>query len=59
MGTCNCGCSTVTTVTAADQACGCGCDCCHTDELDRDEEIVQLRSLRDSVDRRLARLQED
>lgn len=54
--TCNCGCSTVTTVTNAEQACGCGCDCCAPGELSREDEIAELRHLRESADERLKRL---
>ena len=54
--TCNCGCSTVTTITNAEQACGCGCDCCAPGELTREEEIAELRRLRESADERLKQL---
>lgn len=53
---CTCGCSTMTTVTNAEQACGCGCDCCAPSELTRDQEITQLRRLRESADQRLEEL---
>jgi hypothetical protein len=54
---CNCGCSTMTTITQAEQACGCGCDCCAPGQLSRDEEIEQLRRLRESADERLEELE--
>jgi hypothetical protein len=54
---CSCGCSTVTTITNAEQACGCGCDCCAPSQLSRDEEIAQLRRLRESADERLNELE--
>ena len=54
--TCNCGCSTVATLTNAEQACRCGCDCCAPSELTREEEIAELRQLRESADKRLKQL---
>lgn len=55
-GSCNCGCSTVTTITNAEQACACGCDCCAPGELSREEEIAELRQLREAAEERLKRL---
>lgn len=54
---CNCGCSTMTTITNAEHACGCGCDCCAPSQLTREEELVQLRRLRQSADERLKELE--
>lgn len=54
--TCNCGCSTVTIITDAKQTCDCGCDCCAPGELTREEEIAELRRLRESADDRLRQL---
>ncbi len=53
---CGCGCSTMTVVTNANEACGCGCECCGDAEKSKDQEIAELRALRESVERRLAEL---
>ena len=53
---CGCGCSTMTEVTKAAEPCGCGCECCATAEKSTDQEIAELKELRQSVDRRLAEL---
>ncbi len=55
--TCGCGCSTMTAVTEAREACGCGCECCGDDQpKSREQEIAELRTLRESVDKRLTEL---
>lgn len=53
---CSCGCSTLLQITNAEQACGCGCACCAPEKLTREDEVEQLRQLRDSVERRLMEL---
>lgn len=54
---CSCGCSSMTAVTEAKEPCGCGCECCGdaTAKAPADE-IVELTTLRSSIDRRLAEL---
>ena len=54
---CGCGCGEMTTVTNASDPCGCGCACC-ADESPKtpEQEIAELRALRESVDRRLSEL---
>jgi len=55
--TCGCGCGSMTAVTNANEACGCGCECCGTDSSKSPEqEISELKALRESIDRRLADL---
>lgn len=54
---CTCGCSTLTTITNAEQACRCGCECCAPGQMSREEEIAELRRLRESADRRLQELE--
>ncbi len=54
---CGCGCSEMTAVTKAGEACGCGCECCGDDKpKSREQEIAELLTLRQSVDRRLTEL---
>ncbi len=54
---CGCGCSEMTAVTKAAQACGCGCECCGDDKpKSREQEIAELLTLRQSVDKRLTEL---
>ncbi len=53
---CGCGCGTMTEVTRAAEPCGCGCECCSTTAKSTDQEIAELKELRQSVDRRLAEL---
>jgi hypothetical protein len=55
--TCTCGCGAMTTVTEAEQTCTCGCACCAPVDRTRDEEIAELRELRDAVEQRLAELE--
>ena len=54
---CACGCGTMTVVTAAREACECGCACCSNGGTTKEEELQQLMTLRESIDRRLAELQ--
>lgn len=54
--TCSCGCSTMTEITRAEEPCGCGCECCGETPETRDQEITQLLTLRQSIDRRLTEL---
>lgn len=53
---CQCGCSTMTEVTKAAEPCSCGCECCATTAKTPDQEIAELKELRESVDRRLSEL---
>lgn len=53
---CSCGCSTMTAVTEAKEACGCGCACCGEAVKTPEQEITELHTLRDSIERRLAEL---
>ncbi len=55
---CSCGCGTLMTITEGREACGCGCDCCAPVGKSREEEITELRHLRDATERRLAELEE-
>lgn len=55
-GTCTCGCGALVQVTNAEEACGCGCACCTPAAVTREEEIAQLRRLRESVEGRLEEL---
>lgn len=57
--TCSCGCGTMTLVTKAEAACDCGCACCAETPTSPDDEIAQLRELRESVQRRLTELGAD
>ena len=55
--TCGCGCSAMTDVTEAKEPCGCGCECCGDEQpKTRDQEIAELLTLRQSVDKRLTEL---
>lgn len=54
---CSCGCGTMTVVTNAEEECGCGCACCATTAKSREDEIAELRTLRESIERRLAELE--
>ena len=55
--TCICGCSLMTTVTNAEQECDCGCECCGSKPKSIDEEVAQLRILRQAIENRLAELE--
>ena len=55
---CQCGCASMTQVTQAAEPCGCGCECCANTSKSRNDELTELRSLRDSVNARLAELEE-
>jgi hypothetical protein len=54
--TCSCGCSSMTDLTEAREECGCGCECCGEKPSSREQEITQLLTLRQSIDRRLTEL---
>ncbi|MCA1656435.1 MAG: hypothetical protein LC713_01770 [Actinobacteria bacterium] len=54
--TCSCGCSSMTDITQAGEDCGCGCECCGEKPETRDQEVTQLLTLRQSIDRRLSEL---
>jgi hypothetical protein len=53
---CGCGCSTMTVVTNAAEPCGCGCECCGQEEKSVDDQIAELRALRQSIDEKLSEL---
>lgn len=53
--TCTCGCASASAVTEAD-ACGCGCSA--PAPPSREEQIRELRDLREKIDARLSELQE-
>ncbi|HSH22835.1 MAG TPA: hypothetical protein VK975_02125 [Acidimicrobiales bacterium] len=46
----------MTAVTKAAEPCACGCECCSTTDKSTDQEIAELKELRQSVDRRLSEL---
>ncbi len=52
--TCSCGCGALQTV-SGEAACRCGCSCCSAAQ-NREDEVAELRRLRDSVEERLAEL---
>lgn len=54
---CQCGCGVVTDVTNAGEACGCGCDCCSGKSKSTEQELTELRTLRDRIDQRLAEIE--
>lgn len=47
----------MTDVTNAAEPCGCGCACCDGKPQSKDEQIHELRRLRESVDSRLRELE--
>jgi hypothetical protein len=53
---CGCGCSSMTVVTKATEPCGCGCECCAQEEKSVDDQIAELRALRQSIDQKLNEL---
>ncbi len=52
MTTCTCGCGATIGPT-----CDCGCDCCAPVAKTRQEEVEELKQIRDATDRRLAELE--
>jgi hypothetical protein len=46
----------MTDLTEAREECGCGCECCGEKPESREQEITQLLTLRQSIDRRLTEL---
>ncbi len=47
----------MTDVTEAQEPCGCGCECCGEGKpKNKDQEIAELLTLRQSVDKRLTEL---
>lgn len=54
---CQCGCNVVTDVTNASEPCGCGCACCADTPKTAEEEITELRTLRNKVEQRLSELE--
>lgn len=53
--TCSCGCSAMTDLTQAEE-CGCGCECCGDKLKTKEQEVVELMTLRSQIDRRLTEL---
>lgn len=53
---CSCGCSEMTEVTEAREPCGCGCECCGEVPQNREQQIAELLTLRQSIDKRLTEL---
>lgn len=57
MAGCSCGCSTMTVLTQAEEQCGCGCACCEAPAAKTtEEEVVELMTLRQAIDKRLTEL---
>jgi uncharacterized protein YceK len=56
MSACTCGCGTLVSLTTAEQGCECGCECCTPSVTSTDEEVAQLKHLRDAAEERLAEL---
>ncbi len=55
--TCGCGCSAMSDITESKEPCGCGCECCgDAAPKTREQEIAELLTLRQSVDKRLTEL---
>jgi len=55
--TCTCGCSGMTEITESKEPCGCGCECCgDAAPKSRDQQIAELLTLRQTIDRRLTEL---
>lgn len=54
---CSCGCSTMTKVTNAEEACECGCACCAEEPKGKEQEILELLTLRDRINQRLQELE--
>ena len=53
---CSCGCAAVTDLTKAEEY-GCGCECCGTEKpKTKEQEVVELLTLRSQIDRRLTEL---
>lgn len=52
---CGCGCGSVSTITSA-ESCSCGCSCCGEAVKSPEQEIGELHTLRDAIERRLAEL---
>jgi hypothetical protein len=46
----------MTVVTKATEPCGCGCECCAQEEKSVDDQIAELRALRQSIDQKLNEL---
>ena len=55
---CSCGCSSMTSLTAA-EPCGCGCSCCGEATRTKEQEVAELVTLRQAIDKRLAELEPD
>lgn len=53
---CSCGCGTMTKVTAAADPCACGCACCRDEPKTEEQEIHELLTLREAIERRLTEL---
>ena len=46
----------MTEVTEAREPCGCGCECCGEVPQHREQQIAELLTLRQSIDKRLTEL---
>ncbi|MDQ4098731.1 MAG: hypothetical protein M3144_12805 [Actinomycetota bacterium] len=46
----------MTVVTNATEPCGCGCECCGQEEKSVNDQIAELRALRQSIDQKLSEL---
>jgi hypothetical protein len=46
----------MTEVTEAKEPCGCGCECCGEVPQNREQQIAELLTLRQSIDKRLTEL---
>ena len=46
----------MTAVTEAKEPCGCGCECCGEVPQSREQQIAELLTLRQSIDKRLTEL---
>jgi len=55
--TCGCGCAAMSDITESKEPCGCGCECCgDAAPKTPEQEIAELQTLRQSVDKRLTEL---
>lgn len=55
---CGCGCGEMSVVSRAED-CSCGCECCGSAQpKSPEQEIAELRVLRESIDRRLSELEQ-
>jgi hypothetical protein len=54
---CSCGCSTMTVVTNAEEACECGCACCAEEPRGKEQEVLELLTLKARINERLRELE--